>query len=151
MAKGFRFRLEKLLDIRKEQEEESKRLFSESQNKKLMTEKELASLKESYENYRGIKPGEDVIYQKIKKNYLMVLTESIKDKEKELTVRIRDLEFKRDELKNRQMERKTVEVLKDKEYLNFVKEQDRLEQLQLDEIALYAYMRNGKGGEKNEG
>ena len=40
------------------------------------------------------------------------------------------------------MERKTVQTLKDKKYDAYVKEQDRVEQINLDELALYAYVRN---------
>ena len=62
MGKGYKFSLQKVLEIREEKEEESKRLFSESQSNKIKTENELNSLKDQYENYKGIKPGEDVIY-----------------------------------------------------------------------------------------
>ena len=40
------------------------------------------------------------------------------------------------------MERKTVQTLKDKKYEAHIKEQDRVEQINLDELALYAYVRN---------
>lgn len=39
------------------------------------------------------------------------------------------------------MERKTVETLKDKKYSAYVKEQNRIEQINIDELALYAYVR----------
>ena len=40
------------------------------------------------------------------------------------------------------MERKTVQTLKDKKYEAYVNEQNRVEQINLDELALFAYMRN---------
>ena len=147
MGKGYKFSLQKVLELREEKEEESKRLFSESQSNKLKAENELNSLKNQYENYKGIKPGEDVVYQKVKRRYLFALQGGIKEKEKELKARERELEVRRRDLKKKQIDRKTVETLKENQYANFVKEQERIEQNNLDEFALYAYMRNLKGGE----
>ena len=145
MASGYKFSLQKLLEIRGEKEEESKRLFTESQRQKQITENELNNMRDSYDKYKGIRPGEDVIYQKIKRNYLLAL--EIKSKEKELVVKSREVEVRRIDLKQRQVDRKIVETLKEKQYRAFIKEQDRIEQINNDEFALYAYMRNLKGGE----
>lgn len=147
MAQRYRFSLQKLLEIREEKEEESKRLFTETKNRKIATENELKELRELYENYKGIKPGETVIYQKIKRQYLKALEFGIKEKEKELELRKKELEQRRLELKEKQIERKTVSKLKEKQYESYQKEQNRIEQLNNDEFALYGYMRNLKGGE----
>lgn len=147
MAQRYRFSLQKLLEIREEKEEESKRLFTETKNRKIATENELKELRELYENYKGIKPGETVIYQKIKRQYLKALEFGIKEKEKELELREKELEQRRIELKEKQIERKTVSKLKEKQYESYQKEQNRIEQLNNDEFALYGYMRNLKGGE----
>ena len=147
MAQRYRFSLQKLLEIREEKEEESKRLFTETKNRKIATENELMVLRELYENYKGIKPGETVIYQKIKRQYLKALEFGIKEKEKELELREKELEQRRLELKEKQIERKTVSKLKEKQYESYQKEQNRIEQLNNDEFALYGYMRNMKGGE----
>ncbi|MCI5726316.1 MAG: flagellar export protein FliJ [Clostridium sp.] len=147
MAQRYRFSLQKLLEIREEKEEESKRLFTETKNRKIATENELKELRELYENYKGIKPGETVIYQKIKRQYLKALEFGIKEKEKELELREKELEQRRLDLKEKQIERKTVSKLKEKQYESYQKEQNRIEQLNNDEFALYGYMRNLKGGE----
>ena len=147
MASGYKFSLQKLLEIREEKEEESKRLFTESQRQKQITENELSNMRDSYDKYKGIRPGEDVIYQKIKRNYLLALESGIKNKEKELVVKSIEVEVRRIDLKQRQVDRKIVETLKEKQYRAFIKEQDRIEQINNDEFALYAYMRNLKGGE----
>lgn len=147
MVKGYKFGLQKLLEIREEKEEESKRNFTKSKKAKHQTEQDLNDLNESYDKYKGIKPGEDVIYQKVKRNYLNALQNGINEKEKELIKRERELELSRIDLKEKQIERKTVSRLKEKHYESFIKEQDRIEQLNNDEFALYAYMRNVKGGE----
>ncbi|MBS5925662.1 MAG: flagellar export protein FliJ [Clostridium sp.] len=147
MTSGYKFSLQKLLEIREEKEEESKRLFTESQRQKQITENELSNMRESYDKYKGIRPDEDVIYQKIKRNYLLALESGIKSKEKELVIKSREVEVRRSDLKQRQVDRKIVETLKEKQYRAFIKEQDRIEQINNDEFALYAYMRNLKGGE----
>ena len=147
MTSGYKFSLQKLLEIREEKEEESKRLFTESQRQKQITENELSNMRESYDKYKGIRPDEDVIYQKIKRNYLLALESGIKSKERELVIKSREVEVRRSDLKQRQVDRKIVETLKEKQYRAFIKEQDRIEQINNDEFALYAYMRNLKGGE----
>ena len=147
MAQGYKFGLQKLLDIREEKEEESKRNFTESQRAKQITEDELNGLKNSYEKYKGIRPGEDIIYQKVKRNYLLALETGIKDKEYELDLKKRELEFRRKDLKQKQIDRKTVATLKEKQFESFIREQNRIEQINNDEFALYGYMRNVKGGE----
>ncbi|NLL29452.1 MAG: flagellar export protein FliJ [Clostridiales bacterium] len=141
MAQKFKFSLEKLLDIRKEKEEESKRKFTKTQREKQKTEEKLDELKENYEKYNGIRPGEDIIYQKIKKNYLFALNKGIEQTEKELVAKTKELEIKRKELIQKQIERKTVDILKEKKQIAYYKELDRIEQLQLDEMALYAHVR----------
>ena len=149
MSQGYKFSLEKLLEIREDREEESKRKFTESKKSKLKTEGELNELKDNLSKYRGIKPNEDVIYQKIKRRYLFALEAGIKNKEKELAAKERELEIRRRDLQEKQIERKTVSKLKEKDYSSFLKEQNRLEQISNDEFALYGYMRNSnvKGGE----
>lgn len=145
MAGGYKFSLQKLLEMREEKEEESKRKFSESKKEKIKTENELQSMKDDFDRYKGIKPGEDVIYQKIKRRYLVALEVGIKNKEKELIAKERDLELRRLDLKEKQIDRKTVSKLKEKDYAKFVKEQNRIEQINNDEFALYGYMRKLEG------
>lgn len=142
MSKRFEFGLEKLLEIREKKEEESKRRFTQSQRETKKTEVKLEELNSSYKKYNGINKGETLVYQKIKKNYLFALNKGIDETEKELKLRERELEFRREDLKKRQIERKTVDILKEKQLEAYNKEQDRVEQLNNDEFALYAYMRN---------
>ena len=142
MAQRFKFGLDKLLEIRKEKEEESKRLFTESQREKKKVEEKLEELNQSYHKYRGITPNEDVVYQKLKRYYIQGVQNGIKTYEKELTIKNQEVDKRRRDLTEKQMERKTVQTLKDKKYEAHIKEQDRVEQINLDELALYAYVRN---------
>lgn len=144
MAEKFKFGLDKLLEIRAEKEDESKRLFTESQRVKRNVEKKLDNLKESYNKYKGIKANEDIVYQKLKRYYLQGLQGGIKSTEIELVEKNKEVEVRRNDLRNKQMERKTVQTLKEKKYDKYVKEQNRIEQINIDELALYAYIRNQK-------
>ncbi|MDR3594007.1 flagellar export protein FliJ [Clostridium sp.] len=141
MAERFKFGLEKLLEIRKAKEEESKRLFTESQREKKRIEEKLEQLNESYHKYKGISPNEDVVYQKLKRYYIQGVENGIKSTEKELATKIQEIDKRRTDLTVKQMERKTVQTLKDKKYNTYIKEQDRIEQINIDELALYAYVR----------
>ncbi|OOM16239.1 flagellar export protein FliJ [Clostridium saccharobutylicum] len=141
MAERFKFGLDKLLEMRREKEEESKRLFNESQRAKKQIEEKLENLKGNYHKYKGISPNEDVVYQKLKRYYLQGLQSGIKSTENELVLRNDEIDKRRKELTEKQIERKTVETLKDKKYIAYIKEQDRIEQINSDELALYAYMR----------
>lgn len=141
MATKFKFSLEKLLEIREEKEEESKRNFTKTQREKQKTEEKLNELKENYDKYNGINKGETLLYQKIKKNYLFALDKGINETEKELITKSKELEIRRNDLVKKQIDRKTVDILKERQLIEFNKEEDRKEQLFIDELALYAYMR----------
>ena len=84
----------------------------------------------------------DVISQKITINYLSSLTQSIKV----TSERLREEEIKVNRAKEdfiaKQIKRKSLETLKEKEMTRIEKEEDRKEQLTNDEFALYAYLRN---------
>ncbi|WP_252224839.1 flagellar export protein FliJ [Clostridium sp. ZBS2] len=141
MAEKFKFSLDKLLEIRQDKEEESKRIFTETQRQKQNTEKKLNQLKFNYDKYNGIVPGEDVVYQKLKRYYLQGLETGIKETEKDLVFKDKKVNEARSDLVSKQVDRKTVEILKEKKFLEHIKEEERVEQVNLDEIALYSYMR----------
>lgn len=147
MGNGFKFGLQKVLEIREDQEEESKRRFKECQRQKLIVKEKLDDLNDNYKKYKYIAPGEDIVYQKIKRNYLFCLENGIERAEKELKEKEKQLEYSRKDLQNKTIDRKTVQTLKDKQLASFIKEQDRIEQINNDEFALYGFMRNLKGGE----
>lgn len=146
----YKFRLQKLLDIRSQKEEESKRNFKDAQTDKLRVEKKLNELKENYKKYRQTPQSESVIEQKIRYVYLNTITFSINETHQELNKKEKVLEEKRDDLKQKQIERKTVETLKEKQKEAFFKEQNLIEQKANDEFALYGFIRNFenlKGGD----
>lgn len=149
MDKSFKFSLEKLLEIRKDKEEEGKRLFTKSQREMEEMKSNLYELNSNYEKYSGINKGETLAYQKIKKNYLYALNKGIEQAEKDLEKKEREVDYRREQLKLKQIERKTVDILKEKKYTEYINEKNRIEQLANDEFALYAYIRTtkAKGGD----
>ncbi|SKA72682.1 flagellar FliJ protein [Clostridium sp. USBA 49] len=140
--KGFNFRLQKLLDIRKDMEEESKRLFREAQIEKEKVEERLKNLKENYNKHNKSSSKDTLVEKKIKNIYLNSLNKAIMETNLELQNKAQKLEEMREELKKRQIERKTVETLKEKKLKIFIRQQNLIEQKSIDEFALYAFIRN---------
>ncbi|AKN33953.1 flagellar biosynthesis protein FliJ [Clostridium carboxidivorans P7] len=138
----YNFRLQKLLDIRVDKEEESKRNFTEAQNQKLKVETKLEELNASYEKYRNINSDESAIKRRITHIYLNAINYSINETAEELKQKEKILEDKRYDLKQKQIDRKTVEILKEKGEKAFLKEQNLIEQRNNDEFALYGFIRN---------
>lgn len=141
MESAFNFGLQKLLDIRIEKEEESKITFQNAQQEKLKAEERLITLQNNYDKYNSIEKNETAIIKKIKKNYLNALNMTMDDAEKELEDKEKHLSKCREDLKNKQMDRKTVEIIKEKKYQEFLQEQKLIEQKQNDEFALYGFIR----------
>ena len=141
MANRFKFDLQKVLEIREDKEKESVRLFKDSQEAVINAESELRNLNEKYDEYKIIRKNESAAFQKINRNYINSLAGVIKQKEKELLVKKNDLERRRRDLLEKQKEKKTVEIIKNKRYDQFIKEENRKEQVVLDELALYSYFK----------
>ncbi|MGJ0905981.1 flagellar export protein FliJ [Clostridium botulinum] len=140
--KGYSFRLQKLLDIREKKEEESKMKFKQAQMEKNHTEEKLFNLKNNYKKYNNINLNDSILEKKIRHSYLNSLNFCINETANELQKKLRVVEERREELKTKQVERKTVEILKEKDKLAFEKEQNMIEQRNNDEFALYAFIRN---------
>ncbi|ENK0555850.1 flagellar export protein FliJ [Clostridium sporogenes] len=140
--KGYSFRLQKLLDIREKKEEESKMKFKQAQMEKNHTEEKLFNLKNNYKKYNNINLNDSILEKKIRHSYLNSLNFCINETANELQQKLRVVEERREELKTKQVERKTVEILKEKDKLAFEKEQNMIEQRNNDEFALYAFIRN---------
>jgi flagellar FliJ protein len=143
----FKFSLQKLLEIREGKEEKSKQSFIDAQRQKKVVEDRLMGLKENYAKHRVISKETSIVEQKIKHNYLYAVNIGINEANKELVNKNKILEERREKLKQDQIEKKTVEILKEKKKLEFITEQNRVEQVRNDEFALYGFIRNLKGGE----
>lgn len=138
---NFKFKLQKLLDIRINEEEESKLLYSQAQNKKNIVENKLTELENSYKKYSDMSIAKDTITQKITMNYLSHLNVSIKETIKELEEKEVELENAKKDFIDKRIKRRSLEVLKENQILEMKKEEERLEQISNDEFALYSYIR----------
>ena len=137
----YKFKLQKLLDIRINEEEESKLLYSKAQNNKNIVANKLNELENNYKKYSDISIAKDTITQKITMNYLMHLNTHIKDTAKELQAKEVELEKAKKDFINKRIKRRSLEVLKENQALEMKKEEERLEQISNDEFALYSYIR----------
>ena len=138
---NFKFKLHKLLDIRVNEEEESKLFYSKAQNQKNIVENKLHELENNYKKYSDISRAKDTISQKITMNYLSYLNTTIKDTEKELEAKEIELEKAKKDFIDKRIKRRSLEVLKENKILEIKKEEERLEQISNDEFALYGYIR----------
>ena len=138
---NFKFKLQKLLDIRVNEEEESKLFYSKAQNQKNIVENKLHELENNYKKYSDISRAKDTISQKITMNYLSYLNTTIKDTEKELEAKEIELEKAKKDFIDKRIKRRSLEVLKENKIFEVKKEEERLEQISNDEFALYGYIR----------
>ena len=106
---NFKFRLQRVLDIKIKNEEESKIKYSKAQNEKRVVEKELDDLKQMYKKYENEIDVEDHISRIITFNYLNSLSNNINIKSNELSTKEELLNEARVNLLNKQIERKRSE------------------------------------------
>ncbi|AND85280.1 flagellar export protein FliJ [Clostridium tyrobutyricum] len=139
--KKYEFKLQKLLDIREDQEDKSKMEFQKAKEDSMKVKEKLDSMKYSYDKYKDLSRVKNPIQQKITHIYLKSLTESIDAAEREFQNKQKIVEVKREEMKKRQIDRKTVDILKEKDKTAFMRFENRIEQNQNDEFALYGFIR----------
>ena len=116
---NFKFKLQKLLDIRVNEEEESKLFYSKAQNQKNIVENKLHELENNYKKYSDISRAKDTISQKITMNYLSYLNTTIKDTEKELEAKEIELEKAKKDFIDKRIKRRSLEVLKENKILGW--------------------------------
>ncbi|HDN2426673.1 TPA: flagellar export protein FliJ, partial [Clostridioides difficile] len=139
---NFKFRLQKVLDLKIKDEEEIKMEFAKIQQKKIDIETNLENLESNYSKYSISKNNDSVQNQKITINYLLALNNSIMDLSEELDKSTNELEKARKQLISKQIERKSLEKLKEKKYGQYYKEEQLKEQSTNDEFASMSYLRN---------
>ncbi len=116
LDKNFKFRLQKVLDLKVKDEEEIKMEFAKIQQKKIDIETNLENLESNYSKYSISKNNDSIQNQKITINYLLALNNSIMDLSEELDKSTNELEKARKQLISKQIERKSLEKLKEKKY-----------------------------------
>lgn len=143
---NFKFKLQKVLDYKAKLEEEKKEEFVEAQ-KRLLCEKklleELIYIKKEAQNRKfNFKHSYD--FQNHAR-YLDHLDDKIENQKEVITAAKAQYEIKKDELIKLTSDRKVIEKLKDKARQEFEFEQNRIEQKQNDDFALFGYIRSERG------
>ncbi|KPI54769.1 flagellar export protein FliJ [Clostridioides difficile] len=142
LDKNFKFRLQKVLDLKMKDEEKIKMEFAKIQQKKIDIENNLENLESNYNKYSISKDNDSIQNQKITINYLLALNNSIMDLSEELDKSTNELEKARKQLIDKQIERKSLEKLKEKKYGQYYREENLKEQKTNDEFASMSYLRN---------
>ncbi len=139
----FKFKLEKLLKIRKKEEEDLGNLYA---LKLKEIEKEKINLNKIKEEKNKIK--KDKIKKKLIASELVQLQNyliAIKKRENEQIFKIKELENKAENLKNQLLEarkkRKILETLKERQYLKYLQNEKLAEQKTIDEIGVIRHLK----------
>lgn len=140
----YKFKLQKLLDIKIKEEEASKLEYTKAQNDKKILEENIKSLNSDYKRYSNFNESEDTIRQKIRSNYLYFITQTIEECNNMLVEKEKKVSEAKDNFIEKQINRKSLETLKENKLTKLRKEEERKEQIENDEFALYAYIRNKK-------
>ncbi|MBC6002527.1 flagellar biosynthesis chaperone [uncultured Clostridium sp.] len=140
----YKFKLQKLLDIKIKEEEASKLEYTKAQNDKKILEENIKSLNSDYKRYSNFNESEDTISQKIRSNYLYFITQTIEECNNMLVEKEKKVSEAKDNFIEKQINRKSLETLKENKLTKLRKEEERKEQIENDEFALYAYIRNKK-------
>jgi flagellar FliJ protein len=94
--KKYEFKLQKLLDIREDQEDKSKMEFQKAKEDSMKVKEKLDSMKYSYDKYKDLSRVKNPIQQKITHIYLKSLTGSIDAAEREFQNKQKIVEVKRE-------------------------------------------------------
>lgn len=141
MEKNFIFKLQKVLDIKIDDKREAERELLQSQNNKLGIEDQLKKLEKSYHKYMNMQIDGDRVSQKLTRNYITLLDNSIQDTNDKLNQSVKEVEINKSKLIERRIEVKSLEKLKENKYRSFLKEQNLKEQIESDEFAILNFIR----------
>lgn len=143
MGQNYKFKLQRLLDIREQEEEGKKIVFMEALRNKNKVEAELKDLEDNFEKYSVVTNDMNTTERKIQHHYLNLLNSTIGITKEKLKTDEARVESTRKELVTAQVNKKIVSILKEKDKAQFIKEENRIEQIQNDEFALYGFLREG--------
>jgi len=143
LGQNYKFKLQRLLDIREQEEEGKKIVFMEALRNKNKVEAELKDLEDSFEKYSIVTNDMNTTERKIQHHYLNLLNSTIGITKEKLKTDEARVESTRKELITAQVNKKIVSILKEKDKAEFIKEENRIEQIQNDEFALYGFLREG--------
>jgi len=139
----FKFKLEKLLNIRKKQEEDLGRAYSIKLKEIKQKEDELSNLvKEEFEVKINMRKEKIMIGElQQMERYIFKLKNLQENLKLEITILKEQAEVLKNNLLNARKKRKTLEKLKEKKYQKYLYEQNLKEQKTLDESGINKFIR----------
>lgn len=143
--KKFKYSLHKLLNMRLRLEKEASQKFTDISSKIKVIDDNIQTLNELYKK-NEFATCSTKIEDIIKTNYNYYLENSIMVNKKEREKMGKEYEFRFEDYKNKKKDRMVLEKLRDKEYEEFLKEQDKEEQDFLDELSLNMYYKEFEEG-----
>ena len=143
--KKFKYSLNKLLNMRLRLEKEASQKFTDISSKIKVIDDYIQTLNELYKK-NAFATCSTKIEDIIKTNYNYYLENSIMLNKKEREKMSKEYEFRFEDYKNKKKDRMVLEKLRDKEYEEFLREQDKEEQDFLDELSLNMYYKEFEEG-----
>lgn len=138
--RNYKFSMESILELRERTEKEEMEAMARIQNRLEIEKYERLQLEEekleSQEAKSLCQNFQQVRYYDL---YLDRIERELGEKAQEIERTEKELEEQRERLVDGQKDRKIMEKLKEKEYDNYVEEIQRLEQIELDEIAVLKF------------
>ncbi len=135
--KKFKFKLNKVLEVRQIEEDQAQQLLIEAQEKEKRIKEEILGLQDKQNdlyqylrNSEGITLEENLLYRK----FIQINRQNIKDGEKSLLAQQEEVRLVRGDFLEKRKKREVLEKLKEKNYKRHYKEMLLKEQKVLDEI-----------------
>ncbi len=143
--KKFKFKFEKLLNIREYQEREEQFAFARVYQKYLNIKNIIDFSNEKKEEYlissKKYVENLDINFLVIRDKARTGLSNKVKINKNRLKEQEFFVETEREKLIEATKKRKTLDLLKEKEFNKYMKEVERVENLELDEIGTNAYIK----------
>lgn len=143
---AFKFRLQKILDIKEKEEDEKKNSAAIANNEVVKAKIQLEQLQDEYrqkgierteKNEQGCQLSEIMDINA----YINHLYKRIEDKKQEIIKLEHEAEKRRREYIETKKSRKTYDNLKDRKYQRFLEEEQKQEAKIIDQIVSYSYTR----------
>ncbi len=145
--KKFKFKLQKFLDMKRQEEEDQKKVFAEAM-KRLQREQEklqqlinLREYKKQEMKMKMLQGALDAFEMRMYAEYIEALKHKIQEQREVVRKAEEILDKEREKLKQIMAERKAFEKLKERAYEKFLQEQELEERKLIDELATIKFAR----------
>ncbi len=145
---AYKFKLEKIMNLKEREKDEVLSIYNDSVKKFEETAQKLYGVlkkKEDLEAYQSTKLVNGLSVQEIRhhQSFIVNLQKTIDHYQKMVMNARNQMLFYQDKLKQKNIEVKKYEILKEKDKLVFLEELKRVEDKQMDDISIQQYMHRG--------